>query len=638
MIRDMIKKRGDATLQKNTLTIHIPKGAQCGLYAGVPATANYNSAIVQGNAIAPALITETGDGMSYQYRDLPEGAYFYGVSQAGFTSRTQVIYYSAEKATVGLDVDVKLSPMAGDGYESGFVMLNSQEFVDSCLQSDKYTWGEQYSHLFATPQFTRMEGQPGHHQQTTNAEIWDFIKNLEKSHDNVYIYTLGKSPKYGFDMPLVLFTRENVSGMTLEQAAEVIRNNGKPTVQYAAQVHSNEPGSTEGALAMMLSLTGDFGKSVLDRVDVYIIPRINLDGAVEVVRHAPATGDDMNRDYLYMHNQEIRMVTGVYNLFLPELVIDGHEKITDIRCADESRCTDMELQVGAGSLNHPTVMTELAMKVALNAIGEATQLGLRGHFYQCLASAAGGAAGSSYYGTRNSLSFLVETPGGTTLGNYCMARRIMGQYILASTVIRYGAENAKEVMETVHASRKKLMTTGTIYDESDVIVLEHGNAPTGSVAVPMIRVLTGEVTDPALDMAYNEQPIAVRSRPRPTAYVLPQGLPDEKEILRVITDHGIAYYCLPGNTAMTLRQYLCEEDEISLAEEKKTSFPEGCIVLPNTVPSTILSVIMEPDFGKKAKRKMTLYSMGLVTENANGVLPIYRYCHDLQNGKVPVIE
>lgn len=625
------------TLAQNMLTINIPKGAHCGLYAGVPSTTIYHTAVIPENEIPPASVIETEQSVAYIYRDLSEGAYFYGVSKDGFTSRGQVIYYSAEKAAEGFSLDVRLSPMAGNGYESGFVMLNSQEFIDRCLASDINTWGEQYTHLFATPQFSRMEGQKGHHQQTTNDEIRDFIHKLEKSHENVYIYTLGKSPKYGFDMPLVLFTRENIAGMTLEQAAAVIRNNGKPTVQYAAQVHSNEPGATEGALAMMLSLTGDFGEAVLDRVDVYVIPRINPDGAVEVTRRSPATGDDMNRDYLYMHNQEIRMVTGAYNLFLPELVIDGHEKMTDIRTAEESRCTDMELQVGAGSLNHPAEMTELAMEISLHAIAQAKQLGLRGHYYQRLASAAGGTAGSSYFGTRNSLSFLVETPGGTTLGNYCMARRVMCQYILASTVIRYGADHAQKVMETVHTSRERLVAMGHVYDEANVVVLEHGNAHTGSLQVPMIRVLTGEITDPARVMEYNEQPLAVRFRVRPTAYVLPRELPEEEEILRVITGHDIPYQCLPANTAFSLRQYVCKNDEFSLTEEKTVRFPKGCIVLPNTVPSTILSVILEPDFGKNAKRKMTLYSMGLVSADDDGFLPVYRYCHDLQKGSVPTI-
>ena len=147
-------------------------------------------------------------------------------------------------------------------------------------------------------------------------------------------------------MPLVLFTRENVTGMTLSQAAQIVRNNGKPTVQYTAQVHGNEPASAEGTLAMMLDLTDEKGSGILDAINVYIIPRVNPDGAVEVIRQSPTTGDDMNRDYLYMHNQEICLVTGAYNLFLPEVAIDGHERVTNFRTTGEARCTDMELQVG----------------------------------------------------------------------------------------------------------------------------------------------------------------------------------------------------------------------------------------------------------------------------------------------------
>ena len=37
-------------------------------------------------------------------------------------------------------------------------------------------------------------------------------------------------------------------------------------------------------------------------------------------------------------------------------------------------------------------------------------------------------------------------------------------------------------------------------------------------------------------------------------------------------------------------------------------------------------------------RQMTLYSMGLVEADDQGNLPIFRYCHDLTDGKVAVIQ
>lgn len=616
------------------LTINVPKGAECALYAGMPAAMNYFKAIDSSKIIECTRVCKTADRVFYSYTGLEEGVYHCCAFREGYTSVCQIIHFSAENTKRCTQLQIDLSPLAGSGYESGYVMLNTREFMEKQLVSRADAWGAEYAHLFQTPQFTRSEDRPGRHQQTTNEELWDFLIKLREKTECMHIFTLGKTPKYGFEMPLVLFTREAVKGMTLEQAAEVIRNNGKPTVQYTAQVHSNEPASCEGAMAMMLDLVDVHGNYLLDAVDVYIIPRINLDGAVEVVRHAPTTGEDMNRDYLFMNNKEIRMVTGAYNLFLPEACIDGHERRSNFLTTEAACCTDMELQVGAGSLNHPAVMTKLAMEIALEGIKRGQSLGLRSHFYSKLASAAGGAAGSSYYGTRNSLSFLVETPGGTTLGRYCLERRVMAQYVLASTVIGYTAAHSRQIMATVHDSREKMMATGCKYDETDLVVLQHGNAQTGSIKTPMIQVLTGEITEPERDIGYNEQPVALHTRPRPTAYIVPVGLENEREILRVAENHGVSWYLLPDKSTVILRQYTVNGETVDLSEERPVCFDSGAYVFPNIVPSTVLSVIMEPDFNMIAHRKMTLMSMGLVEADKEGNLPVYRCCRDLVNGRV----
>lgn len=620
----------------NGLKITAPVGAVCGLYSGVPSSMNYFDAIDPRKAIV-ATRADISDGVAtYYYSDLVPGLYHVAASMDGYNACCQMICYTDEKAETGMQVDMKLDKLAGNGYELGYVMYNTQEFVDAQIISEKNAWGDAYASLFQTPQFIRKKGRPGRHQQTTNEELWDFIANLAATHDHMHIFSLGTSPKYGYDMPLVLFTREFVAGKTLEQAAQIIRGNGKPTVQYVAQCHSTEPASAEGALAMMLQLCGAYGEQVLKTVDVYIIPRINLDGALEVRRVSPTTGEDMNRDYLYMHNQEIRMVTGAYNLFLPEVAIDGHEKRNDFRTTGESLCTDMELQVGAGSLNHPQVMTQTAMQMALLALEKARELGLRSHFYSKLASAAGGAAGSSYFGTRNSLSFLVETPGQTFLGMQFMERRVLAQYVLASTVISYTAQHSRKVMELVRSSRERMIRTGAVYDENDVIVLEHGKGETGCWATPLIHVPTGEVVDPNHSVAYTEHVTALRTRPRPTAYILPGGLAKEAQILQLTQNHAIPHYRLPAGSAVKLLQYILDGEQINLTQEQTVDFPQGAYVFPNTVPSTVLGVLMEPDFNSVSGRKMTLFSMGLIEADENGCLPIYRYCHDLLQGKVPL--
>ena len=617
---------------KNGLIVTMPKGALCGLYPQVPASVKYSDAIDPQKEILPAKMAVEEDMQTCFYGELESGLYYVAVSLEGFYSVIQVLNYTPEKT--GMQLDIKLQPMAGNGYENSYVMLSVPEFTQTQMISRKDTWGEEYADLFRTPQFLRPADYIGRHQQTTNEELYNFVANLAEKHDRIHVYSLGKTPKYGYDMPLVLFTRENVTGLTLEEAAQKICNNGKPTVQYIAQCHSTEPASTEGALAMMRSLCGAYGDRVLEKVDVYIIPRINLDGAVEARRSSPTTGEDMNRDYLYMHNQEIRMVTGAYNLFLPEVAIDGHEKRDYCRITDDSLCTDMELQVGAGSLNHPWTMTQKAMEMAFLALDRAKKMGLRGHFYSRLASAAGGAAGSSYFGTRNSLSFLVETPGQVYLGMNGMERRVMGQYVLASSVIDYTVEHAEEVMELVHASRETMAKNGAVYDEKNLMVLEHERTETGTWSSPLIHVPTGAVVDPDYAVAYTEHTIALHSRPRATAYVIPKGLPNETEILRVTENHAIARYELPVGTQLRLRQYTWEGEQAGLGDEQPVTFDHGAYVFPNTVPSTILGVIMEPDFNQASGRKMTLFSMGLIEPDETKHLPLYRYCHDLTEGRI----
>jgi len=133
------------------LTITAPEGAVCGLYPGVPGSKKYFSAIIPENAL-PATCVSTEDGITtYYYADLEEGLYHCGVSMDGYNAVCQVIHYTAQKAAAGVRMDMKLEKLAGNGYEAGYVMLNTQEFIDAQMASEKDSWGQEYVRLFNTP-------------------------------------------------------------------------------------------------------------------------------------------------------------------------------------------------------------------------------------------------------------------------------------------------------------------------------------------------------------------------------------------------------------------------------------------------------------------------------------------------------
>ena len=130
---------------KAGLTITVPEGAVFGLYADVPSSTNYFKSIDPKNAIEPSE-AYTSSGISfYCYYGLSAGIYHYGASMEGYTAVCQIINYTPEKANSHLRIEVELCALAGNGYESGYVMMNSSEFIDANLASEKDSWGEEYA-------------------------------------------------------------------------------------------------------------------------------------------------------------------------------------------------------------------------------------------------------------------------------------------------------------------------------------------------------------------------------------------------------------------------------------------------------------------------------------------------------------
>lgn len=174
-----------------------------------------------------------------------------------------------------------------------------------------------------------------------------------------------------------------------------------------------------------------------------------------------------------------------------------------------------------------------------------------------------------------------------------------------------------------------------IWLEKKLFVLEHGFAVTGALSNPLIHVPTGEVVEKNHSIDYSEHTEALLTRPWATAYVLPAGLPQEAEILRVAGDHAIGHYRLNAGSAVRLLQYIQTAEGITLTPEQTVTFEKGALVFPNAVDSAVLNVIMEPDFNPaNPDRKMTLLRMGLMEADETGALPLYRYCHTLEDGKL----
>ena len=281
-----------------------------------------------------AVYTETVDGDAYYYYAVTAKSRYYCVAKptsgkARYNDQ-YCIYITEEEAARQTLLDVTPQKRSSNGWDpSGAVLHYTDETMTNIYQSDPALW-PQYAEMFTTPAFQEGRNQ---HRQTTQTELVNFINGLDNADDKMSVYIIGKSAgdrtSDQIDIPMVVFTTTDLSAATtLEEAAALVKANGKLTVLYQAQIHGDEPAACEAALGMIKRFDGAYGDGLLDKMNICVIPRLNPSGAYNsrrVAELADGTTTDPNRDFMKLSTQEAQARTRVYNLFQPEVVFDNHE-------------------------------------------------------------------------------------------------------------------------------------------------------------------------------------------------------------------------------------------------------------------------------------------------------------------------
>ena len=573
------------------LEISVPSGVSITLrrgFAGSGSTVSADS-------------TQTADGYrTYIYEDLSTGTYSFTTSGSGYNALTKDIYYvSGTVETIVKDPGKK----AGNGWEQGSGNERNDEIIgdDGLFASTTTAWPG-YEFVFQTPTFT--DETIAKQQFTPHSTMVAFLKGLMEICPNMYYYKLGSSPKFDLELPLVVFTKTDLTGLTMEEAGALVQTNGKPTAFFQAQVHGNEPASGEGALALAYAtatgnLTDYNGGDILDSVNIMIMPRINADGAKNFQRNNVADGLNMNRGYLSVRSTEIQDTISAYNAFRPQVVMDAHEWTPD-NTSEVSYFDDLWLFT-AGSANNSVTQLETGIEMMENVFADAQKQGIRPYFYSqnMTYNASENVINSLapyYYGLRGSLSFCIETRG-IGIGRGCFERRVMSQYLTAESFIRYTAKYADEVMEKCATERARIAAAGATYGSDDPLALQHKNSTySKSYVRPTLDLKTNTITNPNNKGTPTINRTASRTRPRPTAYVLKAGTSGLSNVLKVLDYHNIPYVKLEESLTLSVKQYSGRASSASLSSEKSVVFEAGSYLLPmNHMDGNILAMLMEPD-------------------------------------------
>lgn len=456
---------------------------------------------------------------------------------------------------------------------------------------------------------------------TTYEEMMDYLNKQVAAHpETATLSFIGKTQK-GKDIPAVLIKAPG--------------SDPHIRVLFTGRVHGDEPGSTEGLLYVMDRLLNDPSLSYLkDRIEVAIVPMVNIDGGCRLER-ATANGLDMNRDQSKLQTPEALALRKYYETFNPQVMIDFHE-FQPLRADYTAISTDNitnpfdAMFLYSGNLNIPAELREMtSRKFVENARTALDKEGLRHHDYFTTDKRFGEVVFSigginprstaNAFGLSNSVAILMELRG-VKIGKTSLKRRVHTVSELAESYLKTAYDNAAEL---------ERITSEAARSAQDIVVTSRAKQEE-HYKLPFISMNKNEMVELDVPATLSLQSEATLTRKRPEAYYITASHP---EIAAKLEQFGIKVGRLEKPETIRVEAYEVTSHRQEYAEfekfhpvkvktditAKEVTFPAGTFVVTTAQKNgTLASVLLEPET-PNGFVNYRLYETGEGQE-----LPVYR--------------
>lgn len=150
---------------------------------------------------------------------------------------------------------------------------------------------------------------------TPSSTVESYLAGLASHNSWMTYHTADFQSEEGRSFPYVLLTSTPAGS-----------NSTKLKVWVQGAMHGNEPAGDQATLALLgaLDRNQSYAASLLDKLDIMVLPRYNPDG-VFYFQRTLATNSDPNRDHTHLRSQQTRDIKTLYNQFDPHVVADMHE-------------------------------------------------------------------------------------------------------------------------------------------------------------------------------------------------------------------------------------------------------------------------------------------------------------------------
>jgi hypothetical protein len=459
---------------------------------------------------------------------------------------------------------------------------------------------------------------------TTYEDMMKFLNDRISEHPTLMSMQIVGKTFEGRDIPLVTISKND-------------GNKNKLRVFYFGRVHGNEPSGTDGLLYFIRQLAEDKDiNSLLSKMDFFIMPMVNIDGAIKNTRQS-ANNIDLNRDQSKLGEPESVAIATASNIAKAHVTVDFHEYgpvRADYRHLYPEGAISVPYDIEFLVSGNPNVAKSIRDAIQthflpdLRATMDKHNL-THYHYYTSdrdsdgVTFTIGGfspRSTSNAMSLRNSIALLMEMRGGGALGTTSAKRRTYSAYLAAASIAKTAYNNE----QFVH----KVLADG-LADRSDVVLkFSHPQ----STNYPMIFIdlnKNEKITIPVRAKLNYQPPTTVEAVPLPKVYYL---LPSETKALEVLTQMGVETTILQSPRKVKVQYYvvtsLTSETPVggitplaakTKIDTKEITLPKGTIVVAtNQRHVRLASVLLEPEMSQG------FVNYGVIASAVNQELPIYK--------------
>lgn len=484
---------------------------------------------------------------------------------------------------------------------------------------------------------------------TSQQDLLDFVDVLKLRTENLHVLDLGYSQQ-GRRIPMMVFSTAD-SG-----AAQDLIETGKPTVWVHAQLHGDEPAAGEGALALAGALAADLSY-VLERINVVIVPRVNVDGSASFVRRS-ADQRDLNRDSVRLEVQESQMLRRRNMLYEPAVTVDAHEFYAARRSLRRIRGNHGYLEshdlmiLGPENPNvEPSIKSITNELFVSNVIRDVEQHKLRIHPYftvrvqQAEESGRGDrldlSSGSSvarigrnFHGLINQASILLESRG-QGIGRQSFRRRVWSQLVAMRSIVETSYQESAQIKQAISDAKAKVTALGAVIGDKDPLIVRGRRSQALAYEVSYINARTNQAE--MLKTRYRQFKPLVRvlERERPYAYILTPNAAKAAKHLQLFGVHVLPFNEIGSLPVEAFRVVQSRVDQRSYegvyrkrtkikVEDLNLLVPAGSSIIYMSQPlGNLVAELLEPEASD------SLVTFDVIKATPDEFLPVYRYMDPL---------